>query len=428
GVALAGAQEECGKVMMEYARRQGGTEEAVVLGAGFRAPAALAALANGTMAHALDYDDINRTMFGHPSAPLLPTVLALGERESRSGVDVLAAFVVGFEVETKLRMALGPDYSDDLGWHPTAPLAAIGCAAAAARLLGLDVNQTAMTLSLAASQASGLRGNFGTMTKPFHVGHSARSGIVSADLVALGFTASDRALEHRYGFLNAFSGMKGWDGSRIEGKLGQPWDIVQPGIAIKNYPCCGSSHRALDAILALIASDDIKAEDVEFVDCQVSFDPPRSLIHSNPQTGLEGKFSMEYCVAAALLDKRITLGTFEDDQVQRPEIRRLMQLVKMRRVPGDEGQPTWSKPEEHVVVHLKGGRQLRYSVHTPKGEGNNPLSDEEVRNKYRDTAGRALPSDLVERTTDLIGSLETVANVRQLADLLARTAAPAGVA
>lgn len=427
GVALAGVRTEVGEVITRYVARQGGTPEAGVLGSDLRLPAALAALANGTMAHALDYDDINRSMYGHPSAPLLPVVLALGERENATGAECLAAYLVGFEVECKLRAALGPDYSDDLGWHPTAPLATIGAAAAAARLLGLDLPRAQMALSLAASQASGLRANFGTMTKPFHAGNAARAAIVAADLVASGFTAAPDALEARYGFCQAYSGGKP-DPQAVLGTLGQPWGILQPGLVIKAYPCCGSTHRALDGVLALVRQHDIRPEDVLEVDCQVSFDPPRSLIHDNPQTGLEGKFSMQYCVAAALLDRAIRLDTFSDAMVQRPAVRALMPRVRMRRIPGDEGQPTWVRPEEHVVIRLRDGRVLRTTVVYPRGEATAPLTQEELRDKFRDCAAQVLAAADVERAIELVENLPTLPDVRALARLVCRAAvaAPAG--
>ncbi|MBI4506260.1 MAG: MmgE/PrpD family protein [Chloroflexi bacterium] len=427
GVALAGARTEVGEVITRYVARQGGTPEAGVLGCDLRLSAALAALANGTLAHALDYDDINRSMYGHPSAPLLPVVLALGERERASGAECLAAYLVGFEVECKLRAALGPDYSDDLGWHPTAPLATVGAAAAAVRLLRLDAPRAQMAVSLAASQAAGLRANFGTMTKPFHAGNAARAAIVAADLVALGFTAATDALEARYGFCQAYSGGKP-DPQAVVGRLGQPWDILQPGLVVKAYPCCGSTHRALDGVLALIRQHDIRPDDVVEVDCQVSFDPPRSLIHDDPHSGLEGKFSMQYCLAAALVDRAIRLDTFDDAMVRRPAVRALLPRVRMRRIPGDEGQPTWVRPEEHVVIHLRDGRQLRTTIVYPKGEATVPLSQEELRDKFRDCAARVLSAADVERAIELVEGLETLPDVRALTSAVCRApvAAPAG--
>lgn len=424
GVALAGARTSAGEIISAYVLRQGGTPEAGVLGADYRVPAAQAALANGTMAHALDYDDISRTLKGHPSAPLLPVVLALGEREAVSGAECLAAYLIGFEVECKLRLALGPDYSDDLGWHPTAPLATIGAAASAARLLRLDLPRTRIALSLAASQAAGLRANFGTMTKPFHAGNAARAGIVAAELAALGFTAAPDALEARYGFAQAFSGGKP-DREALRGKLGQPWDIQEPGLVVKYYPCCGSTHRALDAVLALIAQHDLRPDDVAEVECQLSFDPPRSLIHDDPHTGLEGKFSMQYCVAAAIVDRVIRLDAFSDAMVERPAVRALMPRVRMRRIPGDEGQPTWVRPEEHVVIRLRDGGELRGTVVYPKGAPTVPLTPEELRDKFRHCASQVLGPQEVERAIALVENLAELPDVRPLAALVCCAPAPA---
>jgi 2-methylcitrate dehydratase PrpD len=262
------------------------------------------------------------------------------------------------------------------------------------------------------------------MTKPFHVGNAARAGIVAADLVALGFTASTTALEARYGFCQAYSGGKP-DPQAVIGRLGQPWDLLEPGLVIKPYPCCGSAHRALDAVLRLAHEHDIRPEDVVQVDCQVSFDPPRSLIHDNPQTGLEGKFSMQYCVAAALVDRAIRLDTFTDAMVQRPAVRALMPRVTMRRVPGDEGKPTWASLEEHVVIHLRDGRQLRATVVYPKGEATAPMTQDELRAKFRDCAGQTLAPAEVEQALALVEDVAALPDLRALTRVVCRAPAAA---
>ena len=212
--------------------------------------------------------------------------------------------MAGFEVACGVGEALSEAYYDDLGWHPTGPLGAVGSAAAASRIMALNPEQTAMTISLAASQASGLRQNFGTMTKPFHAGDAARVGVVSAKLVRDDFTASQDALEGRFGFIRAFSGGQGFNSEQVVENLGNKRYLVESGIEIKKYPCCGSAHLALDATFNLLSQRAIDPEAVDRIEVMVDFDPPRSLIHSRPASSLEGKFSMQYCLAAALLDRR----------------------------------------------------------------------------------------------------------------------------
>ncbi|MDO8613485.1 MAG: MmgE/PrpD family protein, partial [Dehalococcoidia bacterium] len=268
GVALAGSREESARAVVDWLRDQGGRPEAAVLGRALRLPAADAALANGIAAHALDFDDVSLSMRGHPSAPLLPAVLALGEAAGSSGRDLLTAFVLGFEVEAKLGRAIGaPHYA--LGWHATSTLGTLGAAAAGARLLRLDAGRTQMTLGIAASLASGLQQNFGSMTKPLHAGWAARGGVVAAQLAARGFSADAEAIEGPSGFLRAMSGGAEPDLTPFDA-LGEPFEIVTPGVGVKLYPCCYAVHRSLDAVLALRTAHGIEPGGVAEVRVEVS--------------------------------------------------------------------------------------------------------------------------------------------------------------
>ncbi|MBI1885907.1 MAG: MmgE/PrpD family protein [Chloroflexi bacterium] len=413
GVALAGCREESSGIVAEWVRQQGGVEEAGVWGHGFRTAAPQAALANGASGHALDYDDVNVSMRGHPSVPLVPALLALGEKTRPSGQEFIAAFVLGFEVETKLgRLAGGAHYA--LGWHATSTLGTLGAAAGCARLLRLDEGRTHMALAVAASMASGLRENFGTMTKPLHAGLAARNGLAAAELAARGFTASQQALEGNSGFLPAFTGAK-VDSPSIEG-LGDPFDIVSPGIGVKLYPCCYVTHRALDAALELRATNGIDASQVEAVEVRVNRGMLMPLIKGTPRTGLEGKFSLEYCLAAALLDGWLTLDSFTDTAVRRPEAQAL--LAKVRAVEEEEEAPFPIGGYADVRIRMMEGGEHSLRVDVPKGDPQRPLTWEELAAKFRDCARRALPAEAVERIVELVGGLEGVRDVRELASVI----------
>ena len=235
--ALAGSGEPLAQVLTEFVNGNGGGNPvSTVIGRGFQTSAPDAALINGAMSHALDYDDITRSMKGHPTAVLLPGTLALAEEQGSSGHDVLRSYILGFEVACSVGEAMSVAYADDLGWHPTGPLGALGAAAAASRILKLDPQQTAMAISLAASQAAGLRGNFGTMTKPFHAGAACRTGVTSAKLVQAGFTAAEDVIENRFGFMHAFSGGQGYDADKVLQNLGEKCYLMESGVEIKKYP------------------------------------------------------------------------------------------------------------------------------------------------------------------------------------------------
>ena len=415
---LAGSRESLSDILCRYVAAEGSALIASVVGRGFRTSAANAALLNGAMAHALDYDDITQITKTHPTAVLLPASLAVAEEFGASGKDMLLGYMSGFEVACAVGESLSEAYYDDLGWHPTGPLGAVGAAAAASRIMALDPEQTAMAVSLAASQASGLRQNFGTMTKPFHAGDAARAGVVSAKLVREGFTASEDALEGRFGFIRAFSGGQGFDSERVAQNLGNKCYLVESGIEIKKYPCCGSAHLALDAIFDLLSQAAIDPGAVDRIDVMVDFDPPRSLIHPRPVSSLEGKFSMQYCLAAALLDRRVGLPSFTDEQVLRPEAQALIPRIDMRRIPGNEGKPSWTEGYHQVDVQMKNGSVLRQQAHRANSGALRGVTMEDIREKFRDCASQLLSEATTAEVLSRLEMLEEGEPVSGLADLL----------
>ncbi|MDP1717240.1 MAG: MmgE/PrpD family protein, partial [Burkholderiales bacterium] len=263
GVTLAGSTDPGTRIVARSLAS--GAGPSLVFGSQQRVGALDAALINGTAAHALDFDDCNNTLAGHPSAPILPALFALADEHGARGSDFIAAYIAGFETECKI--ALGVNfYQYTHGWHPTTTIGVFGAAAACARLLRLSDEQTATALAIAASLASGIKSNFGTMTKPLHVGHCARNGLFAALLARDDFTASPVAFEHKQGYFEVFNGAGNYDATKILPAWGKPWDIVEPGIAIKQYPCCGSTHPAIDAMLTLAREHDLNPDQVERID------------------------------------------------------------------------------------------------------------------------------------------------------------------
>ncbi len=418
GVMLAGSVEPTAERVRELIAHRRGPGEATVAGTGLRAGVEDAALANGTAAHALDYDDLQQSLSGHPSVPVLPAALALAEREHASGAALVAAFVAGVEVEAKLGRALNPGHYET-GWHATSTLGVFGAAAAAARLLGLPPERTAHALAIAASLASGLKANFGTDVKPLHAGHAARSGLEAALLARAGFTANPRALEHDDGFGAAYGrgGAPAWD--LVTAGLGAPHEVVDPGIGVKRYPACASTHQALDATLALSEEHAVDPAAVEAVECGVYYLAPHQLIHERADTPLEGKFSMAYCVAVALLDRAVGLAQFTEERVRRADVQALMPRVRMFVHPEQTTRDCLPTRFSEVTITLRDGQRLARRVGLAKGQPRNPLTDDELAAKFRDCAARVLPAGQADQVIAAVHGLDAMADAGALARLLA---------
>ncbi len=419
GCTLAGANEPCAQIAGRVAASNG---PCLVFGTSRRVAPLDAALINGTASHALDFDDCSNTLGGHPSAPILPALFALAETRPVDGRAFVAAYVAGWETETRIARGIN-FYHYEKGWHPTATIGVFGSTAACCHLLGLVPEVTAKALALAASFSSGVKANFGTMTKPLHVGHCSRNGMFAALLASEGFTANAGALEHRQGFLHVFNGEGNFDADAILRDWAQPWDIVQPGVAIKQYPCCGSTHPAVDAMLMLVRENELTPELVERVD---SWTHPRRLAHTNrpdPQSELDAKFSVQYCLARALLDRRVSLEHFEADNFRKPEIRALLPCIHAAPHP-DMSMASTEHFGAEVRVTLTDGRVLSKSVARPLGRGpENPLPMELLQAKFLNCATRALPMDAAEKLLTMLRQIDAVADISRVTDAMVPAAA-----
>ena len=343
----------------------------------------------------------------------MPVVLAVGEMQHSTGRDAVAAYIVGVEVEARIGAGIGRRHYA-VGWHPTATLGTLGATAAAARLLGLDVSRTRMALGIAASEASGLRQNFGTMTKPLHAGMAARNGIIAAMLAGKGFTADESILESQFGFSPVLGGEGEYDLATMTRSLGSPFAIADPGLDIKPYPCCRFIHRCIDAMLHVVTEHHPAPEDVVEVECHTSPFVPQVVIHHRPRTSLEGKFSMEYCMARALLDGEMRIAQFAEGKVLDPGVQELLQRVSYVHPAGTEDR----RRPEVVTVKLRDGRQYSREVLSAKGAPENPLTSDELKYKYRDCAGTVLPSEAAERSLAIVSQLEEVSDIAELCDLV----------
>ena len=410
GVALAGASEPAARIARDVVG--GDTRETcTVLGAAVRASAPGAALINGTAAHALDYDDMCFVSLAHPSAPLVPAALAAAEVAHATGRGLLDAYVVGFEIEARLGSLMNPRHYQR-GWHCTSTLGSIGAAAAVSRLLGLDAAETGHAIAIAASEASGLKENFGSMVKPLHAGLAARNGVLAALLARGGMTASALALDGPQGFLAAMDSERMELGPAIA-DLGARWEIVDTGITVKLYPSCAGTHPTLDAILDARREEGFGVEDVERIEVEVDSVTPRVLIYDRPSDGLEAKFSMPFCAAAAVARGRVGIETFEAASLLDSDITSLMTRVVMGVDPSFDGAAP-PLTQARVRIRLRGGREIARAASGARGYPANPATDEELNAKFLDCASRVLSPAVSARALGLLRAVDRIDDVRVL--------------
>ena len=424
GLALAGAKAKSGELIRRYLSGLGcNLASSSVLGSGLRLPARFAAFANGTAIHADDYDDTQLAvakdrvygLLTHPTAPVLPAVLAVAERDGYSGRDLLRAYNVGVEIECKIAEAIHPRHYQH-GFHSTATCGTFGSAAALANLCGLSAETTRTALGIAGSLAAGLRENFGTMMKPFHAGRAAENGVVALEMAQLGFTSAPAILEAPRGFFRAAGG--GYDEAAIRSRLGRPWTFINPGVSIKPHPSGSLTHPGMTLMLALIQQHDIRPDQVERVRVGTNQNMPNALIHHRPTTELQAKFSMEFCMAILLLRRRAGLQEFTDEVVNQPEVQALVRKVDFGTDPVAEAAG-YDKMTTILEITLKDGRKITGQADFGKGSPANPMSYEEVAKKFRECAAfGGWPADKAEQVISLVAQLENLAKVSEITALL----------
>ena len=426
GVILAGSTTRGSGIVREYIRRGEEADEATVLGAeAFRCRAASAALANGTAGHALDYDDTQLSstpdrIFGlltHPTIPPLVAGLALGERLALPGRRLLEAYLVGFEVECKMAEAIDPSHYRN-GFHSSGTFGTFGAVVAAAKLLELDGGRIANALAIAASLSSGIRLNFGTMAKPFHVGRAAQNGVMAAELAANGLTGGAEPLESTWGFFRVFSFGAGFDASRIVGALGNPPSIVTPGVSLKPYPCGSLGHPSMDAMLKLVLAHDVKPYDVRAIRLRAGSNILNPLRYVIAHSELEAKFCPAFMLSSIVLRRKAGIHEFVDEFVASAPVQAMMKKVSTTRDPAIEARG-FDKMRSIVEVDLNDGRTLTQEADERyRGGPERPFTLEELREKFTECADLVLPGEAINEAFALVESLERVPDTRDLIRVL----------
>jgi 2-methylcitrate dehydratase PrpD len=413
GVALAGSNEEDAKICAEIARQESAKEESTVYGQRFKTSAIHAAFANGTAAHAMDFDH-SFTLMGQPTAPIIPAAFALGDALGAGGRQILEAYTAGFESTAKLVFSLREASQD--GWHGPGTLGVFGASVACAKLLGLNATQIQMALGIAASMASGVVANFGTMTKPLHVGLAARNGVTAARLAQGGFTANARAIEAGVGFYENF-----YHGSPVDTRpfeeLGKTFALETDGIRIKPYPCGGLTHPTIDATFELCAKQGISAGMIDSVDAAVTKHTYNRIAFRVPQNGIQGKFCMPYLLSRAITDGKVGLDIFTDEAVRDRNILTLAEKIEMRLDPSLKASSPGGRPCR-VTMRLKNGQTYSCEKEHAKGTPEVPMTLDEMRSKFTDCARQTLDRESTERARESIERLETLSDIRPLCEIL----------
>ena len=413
GAALVGATTDTAAIAFDYCKRLGHSDESTIWGTNQKSSAPMAAFANGLLGHAIDFDDWDAFIHaGHPTCMVGAAALSLGEAIGSSGKDLLKAYALGIEILTKI--AANAPNVQDRGFHSTPVLGSIGAAIACASLMRLDPEKIKAALGIAASGAGGIHRQQGSMVKPFHAANAARNGVEAGLLAEKGFTADAAIIEAPRGFCDTFFGPGTCNYEKMITDLGQPYFLESPGLGLKLHPCSAPQFLAADAALHLKREHAIHFSDVAKM--EVSIPPMRYQRHYHPEvkTGLRGKFAINYVIALAFLDGKLEIDTFTDAKANEPEVQNALSKVK---VIVDDTIPE-PGPYCPVSVELKDGRRFTYTARIAKGHPQNPMTEEEVLNKFRSNAKSVISE---EQSAELVQDgqhLETIGNVRKLIELL----------
>ncbi len=407
------------KVVLQKAKHQTGS--CSIFGTSLKTYPDDAALTNGIQAHVLDYDDVSQTMYGHPSASILPAVFAIAEERGCSGKELLIGFIVGCEVAAIIGRIINPVHYQN-GWHATCTLGSIGASSAVVKLLGMTKVEARKALGVSASFSSGLKQNFGTPMKAYHAGRAAENGVRAAMLIEQGWSANENIFDEGSDFFQAYGAVGEGDTgvSEIDISFDNPFDIIQPGITFKKYPSCAFTHPAIDAALEIKNETSLSIADISEVEVRINQMASDALNHKKATSGLEGKFSIEYCVASALLRGNCRLADFTAENVLLEDVQDLSRKIRRSIIEKPVGVENIFGPAEVKVVY-KNGSAIKKRIEIAKGDPNKPLNSTERFEKYQDCLSGVYGNKVISQTYEMINNLEGLAAIDELTAMFRKT-------
>jgi 2-methylcitrate dehydratase PrpD len=393
--------------------------EAMLWNGNGKTTASEAAWVNGTLAHALDFDDGGVALTPmHPSSPVLAAIWALSESRNLSGRDALCGYIVGLEVECKIASAISLSHYDH-GWHATPVIGVLGAVAGTSWLAQLNVDQICNAIGVAASLAGGLQANFGTMTKPLHAGIACRNGLMATLLTEAGWTANPAILDTDKGFFKVFNCGEIKDLNTF----GKPFHFLSPGVSIKRFPTCAATHLGIEALLALKRDHALTADQVESIECSVHALSVQAL-RQEPEvrTAEAARFSLHFAAAMVLLEGSVELKHFSQTTFMRENVRALMKRVRVSVHPELRDLESKKRNFAEVIVHRKDGSATSKRETQIRGRAPLLLDDSEVDAKFRGCTEPVLGET---NSQSLLEKLHNLESVKELKTLLAAACGPA---
>jgi 2-methylcitrate dehydratase PrpD len=428
GVAIAGSIEPDVR-LLERVATDGAVGPCLLFGSARRVPALDAALVNGMAAHVLDFDASNPVFAGHATMHLCAVAFAAGEMHDVDGASLVAAYIAGFEAQSRIARGCQPEHSDK-GWFASSTIGVFGATAVAGKLLGLSLEQLTVAFGIAANLASGLLCSSGTLAKPLAAGHSARNGLLAASLAKEGFTGALDAFEHRYGFLNVFDIPSRFNAADVLADWGKPFEIAVTAVGLKQYPCCGTFHASIDVLGALAAEHRLVADDIERIEARLMTDRLHHVNRPEPASALDAKFSAHYCLARTIMNGRPRFADFEGETFRDAASRELMTRIHLSVDPAMRPDiPRSSQGGTEVTVVTRDGRRLTGRADMPYGRSpGHPLPRALFEAKFRDCAGRALTPDAADELLARVSRIGELESLRSLAGPLTLLRRPESVA